>query len=150
MPGSHFPIINMAEPTPNAVQLAKKLFGKSEAQNRMSLSTVKMILADIHTLYKEFKDAEGAGALFFHPSSPDQSQYMTIKDMQGDIALAEEIMDKALTEFLRKILTIIEKEDESDKPIVVMINEGGMSVHVLDLESADKMLDQTADAASSD
>ena len=45
-----------------ALQLAKKLFGKSEAQNRMSLSTVKMILGDIDTLYKEFRTAEGLGA----------------------------------------------------------------------------------------
>jgi|TARA_R100001594_G_C4037181_1_gene262467 hypothetical protein len=133
-----------------ALQLAKKLFGKSEAQNRMSLSTVKMILGDIDTLYKEFRTAEGLGALFFHPSSPDQSQYMTIKDIQSDIAIAEEVMDKDLTEFLKKLIIIVEKEEENDKPIVVMISHTGMAVHVLDLNSAEEMLDKTADAISSD
>lgn len=133
-----------------ASDLAKKLFGKSEVQNRIALSTVKMIIGDIVTLYDEFKKAEGKGALFFNPSNPDYSQYMSVTDIQTDIALAEEIMDEDLAAFLRKLLSVVDKEGDNNKPIVVMVDQKGMSVHLIDLDAADELLNKTSDAASSD
>lgn len=133
-----------------ATELAKKIFGRSEVQNRIALNTVKMIIGDITTLYEEFKKAEGNGALFFNPSKPDCSQYMTIRDIQTDIALAEEIMDAGLAGFLQKLITVVEKESDSGKPIVVMVDQRGMSIHLIDLEAAEELLNKTSDAASAD
>jgi len=133
-----------------ATELAKKIFGRSEVQNRIALNTVKMIIGDIATLYEEFRKAEGNGALFFNPSKPECSQFMTIKDIQTDIALAEEIMDEDLAGFLKKLITVVDTESETDKPIVVMVDQRGMSIHLIDLEAAEELLNKTSDAASAD
>lgn len=150
MHGIPFQGIAMSRFKNTATELAKKIFGRSEVQNRIALNTVKMIIGDITTLYEEFKKAEGNGALFFNPSKPDCSQYMTIRDIQTDIALAEEIMDSALAGFLQKLITVVEKESDSGKPIVVMVDQRGMSIHLIDLEAAEELLNKTSDAASAD
>lgn len=127
--------------------LKQVLFGKSEVQNRISSSALKMIIGDIVTLYGEFKKAEGAGALFFNPSYSDQSQYLTIAEIKKDIILSEEMLNTKLCKFLADLINIIEKEEESNKPIVVMVDNTGMSAHVIDLEKANLAIDKEADNA---
>ena len=131
-------------------KLAKAIFGKSEVQNRVALNAVKMIVGDIATLYSEFRKTEGLGALFFNPASPDCSQFMTLKDIHTDVILAEEIMDNYLKDFLNKLINVINKEAESEKPVVVMVDETAMSVHVIDLNLADERINEVVDAISRD
>jgi hypothetical protein len=131
-------------------KLARSIFGKSEVQNRIALSAVKMIVGDIVTLYEEFKKTEGLGALFFNPTNPEFSHYMTLQDIHTDIALAEEIMDDCLRDFLNKLVNVVNKEADSKKPVVVMADESSMSVHVLDLNTAEERLDEVANAISRD
>lgn len=131
-------------------KLAKAIFGKSEVQNRVALNAVKMIVGDIATLYSEFRKTEGLGALFFNPASPDCSQFMTLKDIHTDVILAEEIMDDYLKDFLNKLINVINKEAESEKPVVVMVDETAMSVHVIDLNLADERINEVVDAISRD
>lgn len=128
-----------------ASKLAKNLFGKSEFQNRVATNAVKMIIGDINTLNEEFRKVKGIGALFFNPTVPDASNYMTVADIQTDIALAEEIMNDDLASFLKELLGIVEKEAE-ENAVVVMVSQKGMSVHVVNLEAASELIDKTKDA----
>jgi hypothetical protein len=75
---------------------------------------------------------------------------MTLQDIHTDIALAEEIMDDYLRDFLNKLVNVVNKEADSKKPVVVMADESSMSVHVLDLNTAEERLDEVANAISRD
>lgn len=132
-----------------ARRLANSLFSKSEVQNRISLNAVKMIIGDVVTLYTEFRKADGIGALFFNPQRPDDSQYLTLSDIHKDIALAEELMNEELSDFLKKLVNLIQAESENESPIVVMIDQSGMSVHVVDLNLAEEMITQRMNDAIS-
>jgi len=134
----------------NSERLANKLFGKSEVQNKITVNTVKMIVGDIVTLYQEFRKAEGLGALFFNPVTPENSSYMTIKDVQNDIVLAEELMDDDLRDFLKKILRVIGDEQEQETAIVVLINNQTMSIHIIDLNTVEVQMKELVDAFSRD
>jgi hypothetical protein len=134
------------KPMDETQKLTSKIFGPSEVQNRIGMSAVKLILSDIVTLYNEFKEASGAGALFFNPWKPDLSQYLTLKDIQTDIVLAEELMDNKLKAFLQKIQKVATKEADSSNAVVVLITEESMSIHVLNLDSADEKLQEKANA----
>jgi len=130
-------------------QAFKNVFGFSEIQNRIALSTVKMIVSDIVTLYSEFKNNEGSGALFFIPSNPKCSRYVTLSDIRKDVILSEELMDKHLTEFLRKLANIVEKNENEEKPIVVLVTDTGMSIHIVNPdEVSDNITDYLTDAPS--
>lgn len=138
-------------PKSNAAgNLAKKIFSKSEVQNQIAVNVVKMIVGDIVTLYEEFRSAEGLGALFFNPVSPENSSYMTVKDIKNDIILAEEIMDEDLKDFLKKLLNIVDKEQNNKQAIVVLINNQTMSIHLIDLNSVDTQIKELVDAFSRD
>lgn len=133
-----------------AGELAKKIFSKSELQNQIAVNVVKMIVGDIVTLYEEFRQAEGLGALFFNPVAPENSSYMTIKDIKTDIILAEEIMDDDLKEFLKKLLNIVDKEQDNKQAIVVLVNNQTMSIHLIDLNSVETQIKELVDAFSRD
>lgn len=145
MPGPLLPVIKMKQ-SKASEKLASTLFGASEVKNRIAMNAVKMIVGDIATLYNEFKTAEGAGALLFNPEFPEKSQYMALRDIQRDLALAEELMDDALKQFLQKVQTLVVKESSTDKPIVVMITSESMSVHVIDLNETEERLKEAYDA----
>lgn len=129
-------------------EFSANVFGTSESQRRMAKNTVKMILGDMVTLYQEFKTHLGTGALFFMPNSPTKSSYVTVKDLVNDKAIAEEMCDKATGEFLTKLIHIIEKNEESGKPVIVMTSGFELTVHVLDLNEIDENINKVADAAS--
>jgi len=133
-----------------AGELAKKIFSKSELQNHIAVNVVKMIVGDIVTLYEEFRQAEGLGALFFNPVNPENSSYMTVKDIKTDIILAEEIMDDDLKEFLKKLLNIVDKEQDNKQAIVVLVNNQTMSIHLIDLNSVETQIKELVDAFSRD
>lgn len=129
-------------------KLANSIFGRSEVQNRIALNTVKMIVGDIVTLYDEFKKAEGLGALFFNPSEPEASTYLTIEQIKKDIILAEEILDNDLKDFLTKLLNVIDKEQNNKVAVVVMLNSLSFSIHLIDLNAAEDRLNDFANAIS--
>lgn len=142
-------VIKMAKSNA-AGELAKKIFSKSELQNHIAVNVVKMIVGDIVTLYEEFRQAEGLGALFFNPVNPENSSYMTIGDIKTDIILAEEIMDDDLKEFLKKLLNIVDKEQDNKQAIVVLVNNQTMSIHLIDLNSVETQIKELVDAFSRD
>lgn len=127
-----------------AKRLGQSLFGKSEVKNRISKNAVELIVGDMVTLYKEFRSAEGLGALFFNTTEPLNSLYMTTKEIYNDIVLAEELMDADTKDFLTKILNLIEKNENNDTPVVVMLDATGMSVHLLDLDMIKEHIEKQA------
>jgi len=129
-------------------QMSATLFGKTETQRRIAKNTVKMIMGDVATLYEEFYKYKGLGALFFNPNKPDQSSYMTVKDLNSDKAVAEEMCDEQTATFLNKLINLIDKNSEDHKPIVVMVSDKGMSAHVLDLNQVEERINNISDAAS--
>ena len=131
-------------------ELASKIFSKSELQNKIAINTVKLIIGDIVTLYNEFRKAEGAGALFFNPMAPENSTYMPVKDIKNDIILAEEIMDNDLKSFLEKLLNIVDKKQDDNEAIVVMVNNRSMSIHLVDLNTVEDQINELVDAFSRD
>lgn len=149
MLGLHLQVTDMSKKD-SSQELAKKLFSKSEVQNKIAVNTVKLIIGDIVTLYDEFRKAEGLGALFFNPVCPENSNYMTIQDIKTDIVLAEEIMNDDLKDFLKKLLNVIDKEQDSKKSIVVLVTSKSMSVHVVDLNTVEDQIKELADAFSCD
>ena len=124
-----------------ASQLKQNLFAGGEAKRRMASNVVRMIIGDIITLYTEFKTHKGEGALFFNTSNAEASQYLSVEEIKTDMALAEEMMNKDLASFFQKLLMVIDKESDSKDPVVVMLDIHGMSIHVLDKNKIDEVLD---------
>jgi hypothetical protein len=131
-------------------EFARKMFSRDEIKNRIALNTVKMIVGDVITLYGEFRKVQGLGALFFNPSAPEKSQFMTITDIRDDISLAEELLDDDLKNFLTKLINVINRESENDKPVIVMLDDSTMSIHVVDIDLAQKRIDDFSNAFSGD
>jgi len=131
-------------------QLSKDLFGGSEVKTRIAKNAVQMIIGDIATLYKEFRSAQGLGALFFNTEAPLNSLYMTTKEIYNDIILAEELLDTDTKKFLQKILNLIEKNEDNELPIVVMLDHTGMSVHLLDLDLVKEHIEKQIEDASNE
>lgn len=125
-----------------AAQLKQNLFAGGEAKRRMASNVVRMIIGDIITLYTEFKTHKGDGALFFNTSNAEASQYLSVDEIKTDMALAEEMMNKDLANFFQKLLKVIEKESPSQDPVVVMLDVTGMSIHVLDTNKIDEVLEE--------
>lgn len=125
-----------------AAQLKQNLFAGGETKRRMASNVVRMIIGDIITLYTEFKIHKGDGALFFNTSNAEASQYLSIEEIKKDMALAEEMMNKDLATFFQKLLKVIEKESPSKDPVVVMLDVNGMSIHVLDKNKIDEVLEE--------
>lgn len=146
MPGPRFKImINLGE---KAKKLASSLFGVSEIKNRIAKNAMKLLINDIITMSTEFADAKGQGALFFNSSCPDNSNYLTLKEIQHDIVIAEEYMDNTTAEFLKKIINLIQKDNENKESVVVMVNNTGLSAHRIDLNSIDERIDSLINAVS--
>lgn len=135
----------------NVKRLTETLFGASEVKTRIGLNAAKMIAGDIVTLYGEFKKASGNGILCFNPFKPDKSTYLTKQDIQRDIALAEEMCDEVTAEFLRKTSNVIEKTAERESAAAVMLlNDTGATLHIVDLNETEERLNKLADASSRD
>jgi len=135
---------NMSDPSRNATLLIKQLFGKSETDNMVAAGTMRMILADITKLYFDHKGVRGKGILVFNPEEPDKSRYLTITDLEADIAVAQEVMNKEAEELFQRVVKIIEKEHESDLALIAMIHDAGVAIHLLDAEECNKKIDEYA------
>jgi vesicle coat complex subunit len=61
------------------------------------------------------------------------------------MALAEEMLNNDLAKFFKKLIKVIEKE--KDDPIVVMLDINGMSIHVLDKNKIDEVLEEQVTSA---
>ena len=97
-------------------------------------------------LYFENKAARGEGILVFNPENPEASRYLTKKDLENDLAVAEEGMDKKAEALFSKVIKVIEKESDSDLALIVMVQATEICVHLVDPVEANKKIDELSNS----
>jgi hypothetical protein len=68
--------------------------------------------------------------------------YLDVKEIYKDITVAEEMMDTKTKDFLQKLLNVIEKNENNTTPVVVMVQDTGLSIHLLDSDEVDETIDK--------
>lgn len=132
----------MSELSTGAAALVKTLFKGNESERMISAGVVRTILSDMTRLFFENRAARGKGILIFNPNEPEKSKYMTIKDFQDDISIAQEDMDNDCIELFTKMISIIEKEDNSDLALVTMVEGDKIITYQIDPQEANKKIDE--------
>lgn len=125
-----------------ATALTKQLFGGNQVENKIAAGVMRTILSDITRLYFENKQVRGKGVLVFNPEEPEKSRFMTVGDLEDDLSVAQEAMNTQMTDMLKKVIKIVEKENESDVAIIAMIQLDGIAIHLIDSEEANKRIDE--------
>ena len=63
---------------------------------------------------------------------------MTPTDIRNDITQAQEMMDDGLGKYLTDLLEKVGKfETDTDKAVITLVTEKGISTHILDLNDAE-------------
>jgi len=127
----------------NAQKIAA-LFKGNETERMLSAGIIRTILADMINIYGENRTARGPGCLVFNPEEPKKSKYMTKKDLESDLSIAQEAMDEVISGMFTKVLNVIEKEDKQGMAIVALLEEDSMHIHVIDAEEANKRIDEAS------
>jgi hypothetical protein len=125
-----------------ATALTKQLFGGNQVENKIAAGVMRTILSDITRLYFENKQVRGKGVLVFNPEEPEKSRFLTVEDLEDDLSIAQEAMNTQMTDMLKKVIKVVEKENESDVAIIAMIQLDGIAIHLLDSEEANKRIDE--------
>jgi hypothetical protein len=125
-----------------AQDLVKTLFKGEEKERMISAGVVRTILADMIKLYFEHKTAVGKGVLVFNPVQPELSNYLTVKDLENDLAVAQESMNRELEELFELIIKVIQKEDDNELALIAMIQDSEVAVHLIDPLEANKNIDE--------
>lgn len=125
-----------------AAELSRYIFKGNEVENKIAAGVLRTILADITRLYFENKKIKGKGVLVFNPENPEKSRYVTISDLEDDIAVAQEQMNEQFADSLQKIVKLVEKESDADIAIVAMIQPDGVAIHLLDSNEANQRIDE--------
>lgn len=132
----------MSDLSRGATALIKNLFGGNEKERMISAGVVRTILSDMTRLYFENRAALGNGILVFDPENPEQSKYMTKTDLENDLAVAQEGMDRKAEELFSKVIKVIQKEADSDLALVAMIQRNEIAIHLIDPKEANKKIDE--------
>jgi hypothetical protein len=125
-----------------ATALTKQLFGGNQVENKIAAGVMRTILSDITRLYFENKQVRGKGVLVFNPEEPEKSRFLTVGDLEDDLSVAQEAMNTQMADMLKKVIKVVEKENESDVAIIAMIQLDGIAIHLLDSEEANKRIDE--------
>lgn len=132
----------MSDLSRGAAALIKNLFGGNETERMISAGVVRTILSDMTRLYFENRAAQGEGILVFNPEDPENSKYMTKKDLENDLAVAQEGMDAKAENLFKKVIQVIEKETNSDLALVAMVQHNEIAIHLIDPKEANKKIDE--------
>ena len=116
----------MSDLSKGASALIKTLFKGNETERMISAGVVRTILSDMTRLYFENRKAVGKGILVFNPEEPGKSKYMTLNELNDDIAVAQEFFDTSIFELA----------------LVAMLQEEELAIHLIDPEEANKKIDE--------
>ena len=136
-------IFSMTEFSKNAKKIAS-LFKGSEVERKLSAGILRTIVSDIITLYFENRKALGKGILVFNPQDPSNSSYVTVKELENDLSLAQESMNRDFEELFHRVLNVIDKEDENNFAMVALIEDNYVNVHLLDPDEANERIDEAS------
>jgi len=132
----------MSDLSGRAKQLIKTLFGGNATENMIAAGVARTIIADITRLFFENQNALGRGILIFNPTDPEKSRYLTIVDLESDLAVAQEMCHEEASAMFEKIIKFIEKESEGDLALVALIEGSGVALHILDPKEANTRIDE--------
>jgi len=135
-------ISKMSDLSKNASRLVKNLFSGSETENMIAAGVVRTILSDVTRLYFENKRAKGKGILVFNPEDPENSKYMTVRDLEDDLSVAQEAMEDQTSEMFKRVINFIEAEHDSDLALLAMIQPNEICLHMLDPVEVNKKIDE--------
>jgi|TARA_Y100000004_G_scaffold197420_1_gene272107 hypothetical protein len=133
----------MTEFSKNAKKIAS-LFKGSEVERKLSAGILRTIVSDIITLYFENRKALGKGILVFNPQDPSNSSYVTAKELENDLSLAQESMNRDFEELFHRVLNVIDKEDENNLAMVALIEDNYVNIHLLDPDEANERIDEAS------
>ena len=133
----------MTEFSKNAKKIAS-LFKGSEVERKLSAGILRTIVSDIITLYFENRKALGKGILVFNPQDPSNSSYVTVKELENDLSLAQESMNRDFEELFHRVLNVIDKGDENNFAMVALIEDNYVNVHLLDPDEANERIDEAS------
>jgi len=133
----------MTEFSKNAKKIAS-LFKGSEVERKLSAGILRTIVSDIITLYFENRKALGKGILVFNPQDPSNSSYVTSKELENDLSLAQESMNRDFEELFHRVLNVIDKEDENNLAMVALIEDNYVNIHLLDPDEANERIDEAS------
>jgi len=136
----------MSDLSRGAAALVKTLFGGNETERMISAGVVRTILSDMTRLYFENRAARGEGILVFNPEDPEASKYLTKTDLENDLAVAQEGMDKKAEGLFSSIIRVVEKESGSDLAIIAMVQSNEICVHLVDPVEANKKIDELSNS----
>ena len=125
-----------------AADLVKTLFKGEEKERMISAGVVRTILADMIKLYFDHKAGVGKGILVFNPVQPELSNYLTVKDLENDLAVAQESMNRELEELFELTIKVIQKEESNELALIAMIQDSEVAVHLIDPVEANKNIDE--------
>ena len=129
-------------------RLVAALFKGGEVKQRIAANTVKTILADMDSLYQEYKKYKGPGALFFNPANDKQNNYLTVDDIKNDLCKAEEYEDTSIKEFLSSVIRAVEKVDDGNS-VLVLVEPPRLTINILDISKVDEQVDALLKEANS-
>ncbi len=132
----------MSDLSKGASALIKTLFKGNETERMISAGVVRTILSDMTRLYFENRKAVGKGILVFNPEEPGKSKYMTLNELNDDIAVAQEFKDTRIEDLFKKIVKTIEAKGNSDLALVAMLQGEELAIHLIDPEEANKKIDE--------
>ena len=123
-------------------ELRKMLFSGNESDRMISAGVLRTIFSDITRLYFENKSARGKGILIFNPESPTGSKYIPKRELENDLALAEEDCNESFADGFKKILHVIETKGDEDLALVCMVYDDGLAVNIIDPDSINETIDE--------
>lgn len=108
----------------------------------ISAGVLRTIFADITRLYFENKQARGKGILIFNGDDPEKSKYITKEELQDDLALAQEDCLDDFAEGFKKMINVIDKENENDLALVAMVYPDGIAVNIINPDEINEKIDE--------
>ena len=136
------PLGAISNMTNDAVNRLRQMISQgSEAERKLSAGVFRSIISDMITLYHENRKYRGKGILVFNPGDPNTSKYVTINDLETDVAIAQEAMNSFMEDMFKKIIKFVEKEDECDLALVAFYEEERLELMRLDPEHANEQID---------
>ena len=69
---------------------------------------------------------------------------MTSKELENDLSLAQESMNRDFEELFHRVLNVIDKEDENNLAMVALIEDNYVNIHLLDPDEANERIDEAS------
>lgn len=132
----------MRDLSKGAADLVKHLFKGNEQERMVSAGVVRTILSDMTKLFFDHKVSLGPGILVFNPVEPEKSKYLTKKDIECDLSVAQEQMDKPSENLFKNIIDVVEKEMNSGLALIAMIQDDEIVIHHIDPAEVNKKIDE--------